>query len=85
MKLPIWLVLYNVSEEEFAKMINKHPNQVHKYIYYGIKPREATMKAIYIVTNGLVDANSFYDLSEELLVKALNKKKKSEPKLDFRY
>ncbi len=85
MKLPKWLELYDVSKEQFAKMINKTPNQVHKYMHNGVRPRDATMRAIYIATNCLVDANSFYDLSEEIVVKALEKKRKSEPKMDFRY
>ena len=83
MKLGKWLDLYGVSKEEFAKQINKHPNQVHKYIHDGIVPRGATLRAIYIATHCLVDANSFYDLSEQVVVEALEKK--SEPKMDFRY
>ena len=85
MKIGQWLELYGVSKEEFAKKINKHPNQVHKYIHDGIIPRNATIRAIYIATNCLVDANSFHDLSEQIVVEALEKKKKSEPKMDFRY
>lgn len=87
MKLLKWLELHNTSKDEFARIIGKNTSQVHKYMYEGIKPRDDTMKIIFIETCGVVDANAFYDLSEQFLEEGLDQKKKRLhlPKIDFRY
>ncbi len=88
MRLFTWLEMNEISKEEFAKIIGKDKSLVHKYLHEGTKPRDDTMIAIYLATNGLVDANAFYNINERLLEEAwLAKKKKTliTPKIDFKY
>lgn len=58
---------------------------VHKYIYADVIPKRDPMKIIFITTGGLVSANDFYQLTEEMLKQELVKRKKStsEPEMDF--
>ncbi|WP_375334066.1 MULTISPECIES: helix-turn-helix domain-containing protein [unclassified Candidatus Tisiphia] len=85
MQLITWLKLQEMSVQEFAKKIGKHPSLVHKYIYADVIPKLDTMKKIFLATSGLVSANDFYQLTEEMLKQELVKRKNStsEPEMDF--
>ncbi|WP_425363603.1 helix-turn-helix domain-containing protein [Candidatus Tisiphia endosymbiont of Hybos culiciformis] len=85
MQLITWLELQKMSIKEFAKKIGKHPSLVHKYIYADVIPMRDPMKKIFITTDGLVSANDFHQLTEEVLKQELAKRKKiaSEPEMDF--
>ncbi|WP_425361527.1 helix-turn-helix domain-containing protein [Candidatus Tisiphia endosymbiont of Ceraclea dissimilis] len=50
MQLITWLKLQEMSVQEFAKKIGKHPSLVHKYIYADVIPKLDTMKKIFLAT-----------------------------------
>lgn len=84
MQLITWLEIQQMSIQEFAKKIGKHPSLVHKYLYEDVIPKISAMQAIYLVTCGAVTANDFYKLSEIIFQQELVKRKMLyEPEIDF--
>ena len=64
MKLISWLIKNNITQKEFALLINVKPPTVSEYCNGKKIPRKEIMQRIYLVTKGQVAPNDFYDLGK---------------------
>ncbi|WP_024276012.1 helix-turn-helix transcriptional regulator [Hyphomicrobium sp. 802] len=62
MRLRQWLKKNGVTYERFGELIDRDHGAVARYVAGKAIPRSDTMVKIYVVTNGEVPPNSFYDL-----------------------
>jgi len=74
MRLETWLECKQMSIDEFAKIIDKDGSLIFRYIHYNVIPKRDTIVAIYRETLGLVSANDFYRLSDQIFKQDSKKK-----------
>lgn len=63
MKLEKYLAMFAIKQKDFADRIGEKNARVNKYCLGTRIPRPDVMSKIFEATGGLVDANSFYDIS----------------------
>lgn len=61
MKLIDYLTSKNLTQAEFARILDDSPQNVNRYVR-GRKPEDEKMQAIIDATGGLVQPNDFYDV-----------------------
>ncbi len=62
MKLDVYIRDHGITQEAFARSINRSKIAVSRYCRRERIPESDTMRAIAWITGGLVTANDFYDL-----------------------
>lgn len=64
MKLETYLEQNNLKQKQFGDMIGKDKVYVHRVVKKNAIPSPADMAIIVAVTNGDVQPNDFYDMSD---------------------
>lgn len=64
MKLSAWIALNPRKAAGLARRIKVTRQAFHRYAVEARIPRPDPMRRIYLLTEGLVDPNSFYDLPD---------------------
>jgi len=62
MKLQAWLEQTGTTQKELARLINRSPSAINRYIRCGRVPDDGIVVLIYYATNGAVQPNDWYDL-----------------------
>jgi transcriptional regulator with XRE-family HTH domain len=65
MKLSDYLYSKKMTQADFARLLGELPQTVGRYVNGERTPRPKTIQKIALITNGEVDANSFYNLTKK--------------------
>jgi len=82
MKLQFWMNINGIKAKEAAKLFGISHIHIYKYIYAHAIPKPVIMLRIFVVTQGAVSPNDFYNATEEFLTKELLKQLKQRIKSD---